>query len=358
MIPFHLLWFGVRTIHDECLTTHSSTSRYANVRMHAEQEKDTARERSLCLVRSVCEGEMDEARQPRNAMFWYVCSERFCVEPCTADLKEGDFHVRYVKPSLPFLSPSSRCPARSLLSERYCYHHAGLPHAPSLSPQRRSMSPRSPLRLNTTPEDPAPSLKQQENFPASTSKQQQPLLQQHQRSSSSTAAGAVSSGDGGSSFGGFSTGSTGSPASRDSEDVTTAVAGDGLGSLLPTGGLAPESSGSSTGRRGGRVSGTARGGRGSAARRGGGAGARVTGVRDGSRCEVPGCATQPRYAPNGASLPRFCGLHKRPGHMNVVSRCCKHPSCSKVPHFANDRERPLYCGEHKLQGMVNVANRR
>lgn len=83
-----------------------------------------------------------------------------------------------------------------------------------------------------------------------------------------------------------------------------------------------------------------------------------TGARGGGRCEVPGCSTQPRYAPNGETRPRFCGVHKLPGQMNVVSRCCKHPDCSKVPHFGNDRQRPLYCGEHKLNGMVNVANRR
>lgn len=83
-----------------------------------------------------------------------------------------------------------------------------------------------------------------------------------------------------------------------------------------------------------------------------------TGARGGVRCEIPGCTTQPRYAENGAVRPRFCGLHKLPGQMNIVSRCCKHPECSKVPHFGNDQERPLYCGQHKLPGMVNVANRR
>ncbi|CAN0545867.1 unnamed protein product, partial [Laminaria digitata] len=55
--------------------------------------------------------------------------------------------------------------------------------------------------------------------------------------------------------------------------------------------------------------------------------------RGGGRCEVAGCATQPRYAASGAVRPRFCGLHKLPGQMNIVSRCCKHPDCSKVPHF-------------------------
>lgn len=83
-----------------------------------------------------------------------------------------------------------------------------------------------------------------------------------------------------------------------------------------------------------------------------------TGARGGGKCAFPGCTTQPRYAANGATRPRFCGLHKLPGQINIVSRCCKHVGCSKVPHFGNDQERPLYCGEHKLAGMVNVANRR
>lgn len=93
----------------------------------------------------------------------------------------------------------------------------------------------------------------------------------------------------------------------------------------------------------------------SAGRSGGGTG---TGARGGGRCEFPDCTTQPRYATQGSSRPQFCGLHKLPGQVNVVSRCCKHPGCNKVPHFGNNQERPLYCGEHKLEGMVNVANRR
>lgn len=87
-------------------------------------------------------------------------------------------------------------------------------------------------------------------------------------------------------------------------------------------------------------------------------GATGPGARGGGRCEFPDCTTQPRYATPGSTRPQFCGLHKLPGQVNVVSRCCKHPGCNKVPHFGNNQERPLYCGEHKLEGMVNVANRR
>lgn len=249
--------------------------------------------------------------------------------------------------------PNLPLPSRSILPLcRYCQQHTVL--------LQGSMSPPPPPPPASRADSSPPSRNQDLTALSLHSQHQHQELpwqqQHHLRHRSNTSTGHAS---------------TGSGESHDSEqDVTSLTTGDILSSLLP--GVDPSAVGNAgqdiTGRRDGRPpsadDAATSGGRGGATSDGSGTGVGrggrggATGTRGGGRCEVSGCTTQPRYAASGATRPRFCGLHKLPGHVNVVSRCCKHPGCSKVPHFGNDRERPLYCGQHKLSGMVNVANRR
>lgn len=44
--------------------------------------------------------------------------------------------------------------------------------------------------------------------------------------------------------------------------------------------------------------------------------------------------------------------------VNLDLRQCAQPSCNKVPFFAAEGGPAMRCSEHKLEGMVNVATRK
>jgi hypothetical protein len=75
------------------------------------------------------------------------------------------------------------------------------------------------------------------------------------------------------------------------------------------------------------------------------------------RCELEGCDKVASFG-NIEGGPKFCGVHKKEGMDNVRCKRCEHDGCPKQPNFGNSGESPKYCVEHKKEGMDNVKGKR
>eukprot|EP00903_Cladosiphon_okamuranus_P015947 g14730.t1 len=77
------------------------------------------------------------------------------------------------------------------------------------------------------------------------------------------------------------------------------------------------------------------------------------------KCVSPGCTKGPSYGPAEGKKPLFCSRHRLPDHINVVSPRCAQDGCSKGPSFGciDTGNKATYCAKHKLAGMVNVVSR-
>ena len=73
------------------------------------------------------------------------------------------------------------------------------------------------------------------------------------------------------------------------------------------------------------------------------------------RCEK--CDKKAYYNTPGSRSPRFCGIHREPDLVNVVSTKCISAGCMKQPCFNFEGEIPKFCADHKEDGMVNLRER-
>lgn len=73
------------------------------------------------------------------------------------------------------------------------------------------------------------------------------------------------------------------------------------------------------------------------------------------RCEK--CDKKAYYNTPGSRSPRFCGIHREPGLVNVVCTKCKEDGCMKQPCFNFPGKNAWFCAEHKDEGMVNLRER-
>lgn len=74
------------------------------------------------------------------------------------------------------------------------------------------------------------------------------------------------------------------------------------------------------------------------------------------RCEK--CDKKAYYNTPGSRSPRFCGIHREPDFINVVSTKCISDGCVKQPCFGFEGKSPKFCAAHKEDGMVNIRERR
>ncbi len=75
------------------------------------------------------------------------------------------------------------------------------------------------------------------------------------------------------------------------------------------------------------------------------------------RCQHPGCTKQPVFAHDGETA-RFCASHKEPDMIDVKNKRCQHPGCTKHPVFAHDGETARFCASHKEPDMIDVKSKR
>ena len=73
------------------------------------------------------------------------------------------------------------------------------------------------------------------------------------------------------------------------------------------------------------------------------------------RCEK--CDKKAYYNTPGLRSPRFCGVHREPGLVNVVCTKCKEDGCMKQPCFNFPGKIAWFCVDHKDEGMVNLRER-
>ena len=75
-------------------------------------------------------------------------------------------------------------------------------------------------------------------------------------------------------------------------------------------------------------------------------------------CFKNGCKIRPIYNIEGEKKAIYCGEHKEPEMVNVVSKTCIVDGCKKIPYFNIEGEKKaIYCGDHKLDRMVNVISK-
>ena len=74
-----------------------------------------------------------------------------------------------------------------------------------------------------------------------------------------------------------------------------------------------------------------------------------------SRCLFYGCTTRPSYNFINSRKGVYCIHHKLDGMINVHRKFCAYKGCNKAPsfNFAGYKKR-LYCSRHKLDGMVST----
>ena len=76
------------------------------------------------------------------------------------------------------------------------------------------------------------------------------------------------------------------------------------------------------------------------------------------RCDRPGCTKPATFKSEGGPATncgsRFCANHRAEGMVKTKSRPCEHPDCSKQPCYRpKGALRDVFCGKHKRDGMVN-----
>ena len=71
------------------------------------------------------------------------------------------------------------------------------------------------------------------------------------------------------------------------------------------------------------------------------------------------CGKQALYDYSG-QRPKYCGKHKEPEMINVVSKKCEYPGCGSLNPSFNypDQTKGKYCGKHKEPEMINVLEKR
>ena len=74
-------------------------------------------------------------------------------------------------------------------------------------------------------------------------------------------------------------------------------------------------------------------------------------------CKHKGCVKRASFG-NIEGKPKLCGVHKKEGMNNVVSKRCELEGCDKVASFGNIEGGPKFCGVHKKEGMDNVRTKR
>ncbi len=75
------------------------------------------------------------------------------------------------------------------------------------------------------------------------------------------------------------------------------------------------------------------------------------------RCEHPGCSKQPTFNVEGEKNARFCKEHALPTMVDISHKKCEHPGCSTRPSYNLDGEKNgRFCKEHALSNMVDVVN--
>ena len=73
------------------------------------------------------------------------------------------------------------------------------------------------------------------------------------------------------------------------------------------------------------------------------------------RCEK--CDKKAYYNTPDSRSPRFCGIHREPGLVNVVCTKCTIDGCMKQPCFNFEGKISKFCADHKEKGMVNLRER-
>ena len=62
------------------------------------------------------------------------------------------------------------------------------------------------------------------------------------------------------------------------------------------------------------------------------------------RCQQPGCSKRPCFGLPG-QRPCFCGTHRSPEMVDVISHKCAYPGCSHPTGHEGNRTRSKFCGE-------------
>jgi hypothetical protein len=57
------------------------------------------------------------------------------------------------------------------------------------------------------------------------------------------------------------------------------------------------------------------------------------------RCEANGCDKRQHFGSPVDRVTRFCGPHKKEGHINLVSKRCVAGGCDKRPNFGSAVDR-------------------
>ena len=52
----------------------------------------------------------------------------------------------------------------------------------------------------------------------------------------------------------------------------------------------------------------------------------------------------------------YCGLHRKDGMINIITKKCKSFGCIKMPSFNFEGLKPEYCITHTEDGMILVKN--
>lgn len=75
------------------------------------------------------------------------------------------------------------------------------------------------------------------------------------------------------------------------------------------------------------------------------------------RCQIEGCAGNPRFNVPGQTRPILCGNHKMEGMVCVIKRGClgDNRNCTKSPEYnLPGQEKPKYCNIHRLETMIYI----
>ena len=77
------------------------------------------------------------------------------------------------------------------------------------------------------------------------------------------------------------------------------------------------------------------------------------------RCDFPGCSKHPSYGVAGSKKAEFCVAHAKEGMVDVCSKRCGHPGCIKRSSYGTPgSKKPQFCIHHALKGMIDVVSKR
>ena len=76
------------------------------------------------------------------------------------------------------------------------------------------------------------------------------------------------------------------------------------------------------------------------------------------RCAHPSCTKHARYGVEGTNARVFWSQHAREGMVDITSKRCAHPSCTKRRSYGVEGTNAVFCSQHAEDGMVNAKGRR